>query len=75
MWLRRLIGLPPSRNETLEHAFDPVSFNVNARDPVAFREFTPPPKRQGGGSFRLAARQSNRLGGIRIVPFSGIKVP
>lgn len=75
MWLRRLFGLPPSRKEALEGAFDPVSFNVNARQPQAFREFTPPPKRQGGGQFRLAARRDGRLGSIRIVPIPGVKVP
>ena len=75
MWLRRLFGLPPSRKQVLETAFDPVELNVNARGLQAFREFTPPPQRQGGGSLRLAARRHDRYGGIRIVPFSGVKVP
>jgi len=75
MWLRRLFGLPPSRKEALETAFDPINFNVNSAAPAAFREFTPPPRRQGGGGVRLAARRSDRFGGIRIVPISGVKVP
>jgi hypothetical protein len=75
MWLRRLFGLSPSPKEALEHAFDPSSFNVNSLEPTAFREFTPPPKRQGGGSFQLAARRPSRPGAIRIVPFLGVKVP
>ncbi|HYG05428.1 MAG TPA: hypothetical protein VD865_03335 [Stenotrophomonas sp.] len=75
MWLRRLLGLPPSRKEALAGAFDPIDFNVNAHGLQAFREFTPPPQRQRGGSLRLAARRLDRFGGIRIVPLSGVKVP
>lgn len=75
MWLRRLFGLPASRKEALEGAFDPIQIDVNARQPAAFREFTPPPQRQGGGSFRLGARRLDRFGGIRIVPIPGVKVP
>ncbi|MFP3436123.1 hypothetical protein SB781_40860, partial [Paraburkholderia sp. SIMBA_061] len=71
----RLFGLPPSRKETLESAFDPVNFNVNSPAPAAFREFTPPPRRQGGGGVRLVARRADRFGAIRIVPVSGVKVP
>lgn len=43
--------------------------------PKAFREFTPPPRRQGGGSLRLSASGSDRLGRIAIVPSVGGKVP
>ncbi|WP_254461215.1 hypothetical protein [Xanthomonas sacchari] len=43
--------------------------------PKAFREFTPPPRRQGGGSLRLGASGSDRLGRIAIVPSAGGKVP
>jgi len=75
MWLRRLFGLPPTRKEALESAFDPINFNVNARQPAAFREFTPPPQRQGGGNLRLASRRGDRFGAIRIVPIPGVKVP
>ncbi len=75
MWLRNLFGLPPTRLETLETAFDPVEINVNSPMPQAFREFTPPPRRQVGGAIRLGARHGDRLGRIGIVPLAGVKVP
>ncbi|MCW0423275.1 hypothetical protein [Xanthomonas sacchari] len=43
--------------------------------PRAFREFTPPPRRQGGSSLRLGASGRDRLGRIAIVPSVGGKVP
>ncbi|MFC6839014.1 hypothetical protein [Xanthomonas theicola] len=41
----------------------------------AFREFTPPPRRQGGSVMRLGQRAGDRLDRIAIVPFAGVKVP
>ncbi len=41
----------------------------------AFRDFTPAPRAQRGGTVRLAPRQPGRLAGIGIIPVAGVKVP
>jgi hypothetical protein len=43
--------------------------------PRAFREFTPPPRRQAGSALQLGQSAGDRLGRIAIVPSAGVKVP
>ncbi len=75
MWLRNLFGIQPNRKKTLESAFDPIEIDLNPAAPLAFREFTPPPRRQSSGGFRLGVRQGGGVGRIGIIPFAGVKVP
>ncbi len=75
MWLRNILGrVMGGQTPSLDLAMT-VEKRPGPFSDRAFREFTPAPRGQRGGSVRLAPRHPGRLAGIGIIPATGVKVP
>lgn len=75
MWLRQILKFPLRRAMPCRGRSIPAGNPAFPREYPAFREFTPPPRRQAGGVMRLGLHRGGRLAPIAIVPDEGAKIP
>ncbi len=75
MWLRKILRNPTGRLVALAGRAISIEGNSEPQEYRAFREFTPPPKRDRGGRSLQRQRGGTVLSRIAIVPNKGIKIP
>ncbi len=75
MWLRKILRNPTGRLAALAGRAISLEGSAKLQEYRAFREFTPPPKRDHGGRSLQRQRGGTVLSRIAIVPNKGIKIP